>query len=70
MFRNEIFWKMKNTKRERIVSEKTREIIDRRKSALLKLGKDDEEIQRASEKVFDRWDEAFTELSKPNKTDK
>ncbi len=75
---------MKTSKRERKVSEKTREIIDRRKSALLELSKGEKEsashpptndgseenIKDATEKVFDRWNKVFTELAKRNEADK
>jgi hypothetical protein len=67
---------MRKNKRQRKDLETTQKIIDRRKSALLELGKgadnsvspnDDEKakkIKNATDKVFDRWDEVFTKLAK------
>lgn len=66
---------MPKNKRGRKVRETTQIIIDRRKSALLELGKgvdesvspnDDEKAQKiknATGEVFDRWNEVFTKLA-------
>ncbi len=69
---------MTNKTRKRKVLQQSQKIIDRRKSALLELGKGVDEsislasdekakaekIKNATEKVFDRWDKVFVELAK------